>query len=537
MPTDKIFPDQESSSLKLAEKKQSPKKPPRWRMPFWVWLVLTIIVAAVVVALILWLGGIKLPSADINTGENGNAVIEPTPVGENLPIVITSPRSGDKIGNPVQVTGRGSSIENVIKVRVKDSQNNILADFPTTTNAEGPGLKGDFSVDISYRMPVTEYGFVEAYTESMADGSTQNLYSARVQFSEWSEQVAASEARLAMKIDTYQSLESYDIASSSVTQDFEDAYDAEYGGATAVKVNIAYVAKPIENKTKIAISQLDLLSGESSEITQITSDNEQEIAISGLAASPQVNKIAVGVGYYDSAVFQGESPARYRVFTCDIESGEIAEIYAKDSPGVYFAATVNQWSAANEVFVYEFIGDALGGAFGETIKVNLGDNSTENLSTVYDVYGASRVSPDGTKIIFVQAGSESITSEPGIILLDLTSGEKNPILTASSQEEMESLGVGLLASTIPEWTADGQKLVWASREAVVQLVVADSSLTEFPCNPQGVFTEAIPYNGRVYAGITLEAAAGSQVLQLDLATGESNLVYQTDLTATLLGVF
>jgi len=531
MPTDQIFPEKSTPAPAAPEPASTP---PRWRMPFWLWLVIIVIAAAVVVILVFWLGGIKLPMQE--TEDTTETIVTPTPENEKLPIVITNPQAGDTISSPVTITGRGTAFESTIILRIKDSKGNVLAQVPTTTDSTEPGVKGDFSESVSYQMPATEYGFVEAYDESTDDGSPKNLFTTRVHFADWSETATTSQAHLVFQIETYEALQSYDLADDSMT-DFSTAFNKEFGGKVTLKGSTAYVAKASEDDTSIEVNKFDLVSGDEESVTAISGSNGQIVVPSGIAAAPQEDKVAIGVGYVDDAVLMGESPAEYKVFVYDLASGETSEVYSKESPGVYFVADLKQWSAANELFIYEFIGDALGGAFGETIKVNLASGDVTNISSEYSVSGSSTVSPDGTKIAFVEPGNEATGVDPGIIMVNLVSGDKETIYGASSQEEMDEIGVGLLASTVPEWTSDGTKLVWGGTDAIFHLTVADQSLGEIPYDPEGTFMAVFPLAGKAYGGIMLDNAAGSRVVEFDLASGTTQVVYDSDLTALLLGVF
>ena len=98
-------------------------------------------------------------------------------------ITVTTPKSGDKVGKAVTITGFARVFENVVNMRIKDDAGNILATGFTTANSPDVGKTGPFSKSLTItNIPASKKGFVEVYDISPADGSVTDLVSTSVTF-------------------------------------------------------------------------------------------------------------------------------------------------------------------------------------------------------------------------------------------------------------------------------------------------------------------------------------------------------------------
>lgn len=99
-------------------------------------------------------------------------VLAPAATAQTANITITSPAQGEVIGNlAIAVTGTGTALpENNVVVQVLDANRNVLAETPTTVNAELGGT-GDWSVALNYDATPGTSGSIYAFANSPADGS------------------------------------------------------------------------------------------------------------------------------------------------------------------------------------------------------------------------------------------------------------------------------------------------------------------------------------------------------------------------------
>jgi len=106
---------------------------------------------------------IKLEVAEIRIPEK----IDEKTSNEFLEVI--SPFPYQRIISPVLVSGKSNFFEANTRIRIKDNNNEILADIFTT--AEGwLGELYPFSKEVSYNKPSIKEGVVEVFEESAKDG-------------------------------------------------------------------------------------------------------------------------------------------------------------------------------------------------------------------------------------------------------------------------------------------------------------------------------------------------------------------------------
>jgi len=91
---------------------------------------------------------------------------------QNETIKVTSPKPNGTIKSPVKVAGQAAVFEAVLKIRVKDAANLVLAE-KTVMTSEGQKMS-PFSAKITYKKPSRPKGTIEFFTNSPKDGSETN---------------------------------------------------------------------------------------------------------------------------------------------------------------------------------------------------------------------------------------------------------------------------------------------------------------------------------------------------------------------------
>lgn len=99
-------------------------------------------------------------------------------------ITISNPLDNQTIISPIEISGRARVFEGLVLFRVRDSQNNIIANSSIETGIGAPEW-GAYSISLNYPQPPTPSGFIEVYTQSAKDGSDQDLISLPVQFADY----------------------------------------------------------------------------------------------------------------------------------------------------------------------------------------------------------------------------------------------------------------------------------------------------------------------------------------------------------------
>jgi hypothetical protein len=89
-------------------------------------------------------------------------------------ITVQSPVIGQRVTSPVTVSGTADVFEAVVSVRIVDAAGNEIARTFTTASC-GTGCRGTYSVRVSYSVPRTEPGTIEAFESSAKDGRPINV--------------------------------------------------------------------------------------------------------------------------------------------------------------------------------------------------------------------------------------------------------------------------------------------------------------------------------------------------------------------------
>lgn len=108
---------------------------------------------------------------------SGEGLILDKPVGcsdyeEFLPVIlVTSPTAGERIGNPVTVTGSANVFEANVTVRILDENGDEIARTFTTATC-GSGCRGDFSVVVKYKVSREQPGTIVVHDDDAAGTGT-----------------------------------------------------------------------------------------------------------------------------------------------------------------------------------------------------------------------------------------------------------------------------------------------------------------------------------------------------------------------------
>lgn len=87
----------------------------------------------------------------------------------DAPIRIDGPANWQTVGSPVTVTGRSTTFEGALSVRVRDRWGVVLAEAHTMGGSMG--TFGPFTATLTYTVPYGQWGSVEAYAQSMDTGA------------------------------------------------------------------------------------------------------------------------------------------------------------------------------------------------------------------------------------------------------------------------------------------------------------------------------------------------------------------------------
>lgn len=93
------------------------------------------------------------------------------------PIFLDNPSNGERVPNPVQVTGRANTFEGQVNVRILDSR------FQEVGSGYGIAAMGEyrpFSITVRYSVPHAQWGYVDVFWISPRDGREMNKVTARV---------------------------------------------------------------------------------------------------------------------------------------------------------------------------------------------------------------------------------------------------------------------------------------------------------------------------------------------------------------------
>jgi len=103
-------------------------------------------------------------------------------ITESDNIRVTAPVANGKISNPVYVQGEARVFENVVELRLSDSDGTVLAQTFTTTRAADIGLFGPFDISLAYQDPQGTVGTLEVFWTSPATGTEIDVVTIPVKF-------------------------------------------------------------------------------------------------------------------------------------------------------------------------------------------------------------------------------------------------------------------------------------------------------------------------------------------------------------------
>lgn len=96
-------------------------------------------------------------------------------------IVVRQPLAHDIVHNPIRVVGYSTAFEGTVQVRVRDLNEDVIADDFFTGGSNGTWAVFDHTIGLAHT-PATARGFVEVYEQSARDGGPENLVRTPVVF-------------------------------------------------------------------------------------------------------------------------------------------------------------------------------------------------------------------------------------------------------------------------------------------------------------------------------------------------------------------
>lgn len=138
----------------------------------------TIVIAAAIVLLGAGCGRTTTPPA-VSSPTHTQADVPPAP-----PISISEPAVGATVTSPITARGLGIAFENTIQVRVVDALGFTLGETNTIANAPDYTAPGPWEATVTYRIPVSTHGFLEAYESSAKDGRELHKVRVPIRFTE-----------------------------------------------------------------------------------------------------------------------------------------------------------------------------------------------------------------------------------------------------------------------------------------------------------------------------------------------------------------
>jgi hypothetical protein len=92
------------------------------------------------------------------------------------PVLVATPSIGERVGNPVTVSGTADVFEATVSLKILDQTGTEIA--RTFTNATcGTGCRGDYSVTVRYHVTAEQPGTILVYQVSAKDGSMADVQS------------------------------------------------------------------------------------------------------------------------------------------------------------------------------------------------------------------------------------------------------------------------------------------------------------------------------------------------------------------------
>lgn len=144
-------------------------------------LLLVPFIALGIVALFFWT---EKQAPPISTQPTQTVALSPTAVASpaaSSNIEVMTPQKGDKVSSPFTVSGNARVFENVVSIRLSDSQGNVLYQNTANANASDVGKFGPFQAKVDYSVSFPQKGNLEVYQVSPKDGSEVDKVSVEVE--------------------------------------------------------------------------------------------------------------------------------------------------------------------------------------------------------------------------------------------------------------------------------------------------------------------------------------------------------------------
>lgn len=90
------------------------------------------------------------------------------------PILVESPSVGERVENPVTVSGSANVFEATVSLRILNARGKEIARTFTTATC-GTGCRGDYSVSVPYQVDREQPGVIEVFESSAEDGRPINV--------------------------------------------------------------------------------------------------------------------------------------------------------------------------------------------------------------------------------------------------------------------------------------------------------------------------------------------------------------------------
>jgi hypothetical protein len=95
--------------------------------------------------------------------------------GDQLPpILVQSPRLGERVSSPTHISGTADVFEAVVSIAILDQTGRVIASTFTMATC-GTGCRGTFDTDVAYDVRATQHGTIHVYEVSAMDGSEINV--------------------------------------------------------------------------------------------------------------------------------------------------------------------------------------------------------------------------------------------------------------------------------------------------------------------------------------------------------------------------
>lgn len=86
---------------------------------------------------------------------------------------MTAPERNATVTSPVTISGTADVFEASVTIRILDEAGNVVAETFTTATC-GTGCRGDYSIDVPFRVRAEQPGVIQVYEVSAMDGSRIN---------------------------------------------------------------------------------------------------------------------------------------------------------------------------------------------------------------------------------------------------------------------------------------------------------------------------------------------------------------------------